>query len=129
MATHPHLNLWKEISDGTRFFLIAGPCVIENEALCLEISGYLAKVCGDLDIRYIFKASFDKANRSSARSFRGPGLEAGLAILEKVKEKHGLPLLTDIHQVEEAQQVESLIDVIQIPANLSSPQISPAPKA
>ena len=119
MATHPHPNLWQELSDGSRLFLIAGPCVIENEALCLEISGNLAKVCDDLDIRYIFKASFDKANRSSARSFRGPGLEAGLAILEKVKEKHGLPLLTDIHQVEEAQQVESLIDVIQIPANLS----------
>ena len=119
MATHPHPNLWQELSDGSRFFLIAGPCVIENEALCLEISGNLAKVCDNLDIRYIFKASFDKANHSSARSFRGPGLEAGLAILEKVKEKHGLPLLTDIHQVEEAQQVESLIDVIQIPANLS----------
>ncbi len=109
--------LWQEIEK--RFFLIAGPCVIESEALCLDIAAFLAEACRQQEIRCVFKASYDKANRSSAKSFRGPGLEAGLAVLETVRAKHGLPLLTDVHTEAEAKAAGAVVDILQIPAFLS----------
>jgi 2-dehydro-3-deoxyphosphooctonate aldolase (KDO 8-P synthase) len=98
--------------------LIAGPCVIESESLVLETAHQLKEITMPLGIPLIFKSSYDKANRSSIHSFRGPGLEKGLAILQKVKEKLQLPLLSDIHQVEEIQSAASVLDVLQIPAFL-----------
>ena len=80
------------------FFLIAGPCVIESEALAIESASYLKKVCGELDINFIYKSSFDKANRTSAESFRGLGIEEGLRILEKVKSEVDVAVLTDVHE-------------------------------
>ena len=78
-------------------FLIAGPCVIESEEMALETAGYLKEICGQLGISFIYKSSFDKANRSSISSYRGPGFEKGLLILEKVKSQIGVPVLTDVH--------------------------------
>lgn len=117
MALHNSTVLWQEMEK--HFFLIAGPCVIESEDLCLDIAAFLAKTCRQLGIRCVFKASYDKANRSSAKSFRGPGLEAGLAVLEAVRAKHGLPLLTDVHTEAEAKEAGAVVDVLQIPAFLS----------
>ena len=117
MALHNSTVLWRELEK--RFFLIAGPCVIESETLCLDIAAFLAETCSQLEIRCVFKASYDKANRSSAKSFRGPGLEAGLAVLETVKTKHGLPLLTDVHTESEAKEAGVVVDILQIPAFLS----------
>jgi len=103
---------------GAQFFLIAGPCVIESEQICIDIAGGVSDICAKLDIDYIFKSSFDKANRSSIDSFRGPGLEKGLEVLAAVKEKMGVPVLTDIHIPNQASQVASIVDVLQIPAFL-----------
>ena len=99
-------------------FLIAGPCVIESEALCLAIAERLKAISGELGIPVIFKASFDKANRSSGGSFRGPGVEGGLAVLGEVKQRLGLPVLTDIHESHQAAAVAEVVDVLQIPAFL-----------
>jgi 2-dehydro-3-deoxyphosphooctonate aldolase (KDO 8-P synthase) len=99
-------------------FLIAGPCVIENEALVFEVAGRMREITRELGIPYIFKASFDKANRSSKSSYRGPGLEAGLAILAKVKGELGLPVLTDVHEDTPLEEVASVVDVLQTPAFL-----------
>jgi 2-dehydro-3-deoxyphosphooctonate aldolase (KDO 8-P synthase) len=101
-----------------RLGLIAGPCVIESERLCLRIAASLQKTCEKLGVPYIFKASYDKANRSSAKSFRGPGLEAGLEILEKVRAKLGVPVLTDVHTEAQAALAGEVVDVLQIPAFL-----------
>jgi len=98
--------------------LIAGPCVLETRELALEIAGSLAAICRRLGIDYVFKASFDKANRSSGRSFRGPGLEEGLAILADVRERVGVPVLTDIHESHQAAAAAEVVDVLQIPAFL-----------
>ena len=98
--------------------LIAGPCVLETRELALEIAGSLAETCRRLGIRYVFKASYDKANRSSGRSFRGPGLEEGLAILAEVRERVGVPVLTDIHESHQATAAAAVVDVLQIPAFL-----------
>ena len=98
--------------------LIAGPCVIESEALTLSIAGQLKTLADDLGIHLIFKASFDKANRSSGSAFRGPGLAAGLAILKKVKKKFNLPVLTDIHEPSQAVPAAEVVDILQIPAFL-----------
>jgi len=98
--------------------LIAGPCVIESRAGCLEIARRLADLAAGEEIPLVFKASFDKANRSSHGAWRGPGLEAGLEILAEVKEKTGLPLLTDIHSEQEARPVAQVVDALQIPAFL-----------
>ncbi|MFZ4565060.1 MAG: 3-deoxy-8-phosphooctulonate synthase [Prochlorococcaceae cyanobacterium] len=98
--------------------LIAGPCVLETRELALEIAGSLAETCRRLGIRYVFKASYDKANRSSGRSFRGPGLEEGLAILAEVREQVGVPVLTDIHESHQATAAAAVVDVLQIPAFL-----------
>jgi len=100
------------------FFLIAGPCVIESEALVTEIAGAMQEITTRLKIPYIFKASFDKANRSSAKSFRGPGIDAGLKILDKVKRELKLPVLTDVHEDTPFAEVASVVDVMQTPAFL-----------
>jgi len=98
--------------------LIAGPCVLETRELALEIAGSLAAICRRLGIRYVFKASYDKANRSSGSSFRGPGLEEGLAILAAVRDQVGVPVLTDIHESHQAAAAAAVVDVLQIPAFL-----------
>ncbi|MEC7595788.1 MAG: 3-deoxy-8-phosphooctulonate synthase [Pseudomonadota bacterium] len=100
------------------FFLIAGPCVIESEALAIESASYLKKVCKELDINFIYKSSFDKANRTSADSFRGLGIEEGLRILEKVKSEINVPVLTDVHEDSPLDEVSSIVDVLQTPAFL-----------
>ena len=99
--------------------LIAGPCVIESEGHALELGRAIASVARTLGIPYVFKASFDKANRTSFSSFRGPGLEAGLATLRAVKERLGVPVLTDIHEPQQAEPVGRVADILQIPAFLS----------
>lgn len=99
-------------------FLIAGPCVAESEQLCLDVAGQLKEVCARLGIPYIFKASYDKANRSSGKSFRGLGLESGLKILESVKRQIGVPVLTDVHTEGEVPAVAAVADVLQTPAFL-----------
>jgi 2-dehydro-3-deoxyphosphooctonate aldolase (KDO 8-P synthase) len=98
--------------------LIAGPCSIESESLCLSVAEHLAKLCNDLSMPYIFKSSFDKANRTSLNSFRGHGLDQGLAVLAKVKEQIGVPVLTDIHETDQIGPVSDVVDVLQIPAFL-----------
>lgn len=99
-------------------FLIAGPCVIENEKLILDTAQDLKDICERLKIPFIFKSSFDKANRSSSKSFRGPGLEQGLNILRKVKNDIGVPVLTDVHEDTPLDEVASIVDVLQTPAFL-----------
>jgi len=99
-------------------FLIAGPCVIESEKLALETSAQLRAITEKLGIAFIYKSSFDKANRSSGSSFRGPGLEAGLRILQQVKEDIGVPVLTDVHEDTPLDEVASVVDVLQTPAFL-----------
>jgi 2-dehydro-3-deoxyphosphooctonate aldolase (KDO 8-P synthase) len=99
-------------------FLIAGPCVIESEQLALDTAGRLKEICHDLKIPFIYKSSFDKANRSSGRSFRGPGLDAGLKILDAVKRQINVPVLTDVHTEEEIEPVAAVVDVLQTPAFL-----------
>ncbi len=100
------------------FFLLSGPCVVESEGLTLEIASTLKALTDELGIPYIFKASFDKANRSSHDSFRGPGLEEGLRILEKVKQDLGVPVITDVHEDTPLDEVASVVDVMQTPAFL-----------
>lgn len=104
-ASHPH-------------FLIAGPCVLEDEALVLNTAYGIAQITKNLGIPYIFKSSYDKANRSSIHSFRGPGLKEGLRLLEKIKKEVNVPILTDIHSAEEARPVGEVVDILQIPAFL-----------
>jgi 2-dehydro-3-deoxyphosphooctonate aldolase (KDO 8-P synthase) len=106
------------LSAPRRLSLIAGPCVIENERLCFQVAESLQKTCAKLGIPYIFKASYDKANRSSAKSFRGPGIEEGLAILARVRDKFGLPVLTDVHTEEQVASAADAVDILQIPAFL-----------
>ena len=100
------------------FFLIAGPCVIEDEDTTLEIAGFLKETGEKLQVPIIFKASYDKANRTSLDSFRGPGMDRGLEILQKVKETTGLPVLSDVHQTAEVAGAAEILDVIQVPAFL-----------
>jgi len=99
-------------------FLIAGPCVAESRQLCLDIAGRMKEVCAALAIPYIFKASYDKANRSSSQSFRGLGLDEGLAILADVRKQIGVPVLTDVHSEDQVATVASVVDVLQTPAFL-----------
>ena len=101
-----------------RFFLIAGPCVIESEQSALDIAGELKAITGALNIPFIYKSSFDKANRSSGSSFRGLGMEKGLEILAKVKREIGVPVLTDVHDINEITEVAKVVDVLQTPAFL-----------
>ncbi len=107
-----------ETGNGDPLFLIAGPCVVESEQLVLDIAGQLKALCGELAIPYIFKASFDKANRTSHQSYRGPGLEAGLAALENVRKQIGVPVLTDVHEDTPLDEVAAVVDVLQTPAML-----------
>ncbi len=100
------------------FFLIAGPCVIESESLAMETASYLKKVCAELDINFVYKSSFDKANRTSGVSFRGLGVEEGLRILEKVKTEFAVPVLTDVHEDSPIDEVATVVDVLQTPAFL-----------
>ena len=100
------------------FFLIAGPCVIESEQMAVDIASEMKAITDDLGIPYIFKASYDKANRTSCRSFRGPGIEGGLKILAAVREKVGVPVLTDVHTEDEVPLVAAVADVLQTPAFL-----------
>jgi 2-dehydro-3-deoxyphosphooctonate aldolase (KDO 8-P synthase) len=110
--------IWKAFNSPSRLTLIAGPCVIENEKLCLQVAASLQKTCAKLGIFYVFKASFDKANRTSTKSFRGPGLDKGLRVLAKVREKFGVPVLTDIHTEMQAAVAGEVVDILQIPAFL-----------
>jgi 2-dehydro-3-deoxyphosphooctonate aldolase (KDO 8-P synthase) len=100
------------------FFLIAGPCVVESEALQLDVAGQLKEMTGALGIPFLFKSSYDKANRSSGASFRGPGMERGLQILAKVRHEIGVPVLTDVHSEAEVGDVAAAVDVLQTPAFL-----------
>jgi len=99
-------------------FLMAGPCVIESEQLAMDTAGELKEICADLGIPFIFKSSFDKANRSSTTSFRGLGIEKGLAILDKVRSSLGVPVVTDVHEDSPLDEVASVVDVLQTPAFL-----------
>jgi 2-dehydro-3-deoxyphosphooctonate aldolase (KDO 8-P synthase) len=105
--------------DRTPLFIIAGPCVIESLEQCLLIGRHVRDLCNALGLAYIFKASFDKANRSSNSSFRGPGLADGLVVLDKVKESLDVPVLTDIHEVHHAAEAAKVVDILQIPAFLA----------
>jgi len=99
-------------------FLIAGPCVIESRELAMETAGRLKEMTAALGVPFIYKSSFDKANRSSGRSFRGPGIDEGLAILEAVRSQIGVPVLTDVHETEQIEPVAAVVDVLQTPAFL-----------
>ena len=100
------------------FFLIAGPCVVESEQLQMDVAGKLKEIASSLNIPFIFKSSYDKANRSSGNTFRGPGMERGLEILAKVKRELGVPVLTDVHNEAEVAAVAAVVDVLQTPAFL-----------
>jgi 2-dehydro-3-deoxyphosphooctonate aldolase (KDO 8-P synthase) len=100
------------------FFLIAGTCVVESEAMAVETAGQLKSICGELNIPFIYKSSFDKANRSSKDGFRGPGQEEGLRVLAEVKSQLGVPVLTDVHEDTPMEEVASVVDVLQTPAFL-----------
>ena len=117
MAIHQD-SLWKALNAPRAFTLIAGPCVIESEALCLEIAAAMQKVCRKLGVLFIFKASYDKANRTSAKSYRGPGPADGLKTLARVREKFGVPVLTDVHTEAQAMEAAEVVDILQIPAFL-----------
>ena len=111
-------QIWKLLNSPKRLFLFSGPCVIESEALCLKIARSLKRSCDALGITYVFKGSYDKANRTSGKSRRGPGIQDGLKILASVREKMGVPILTDIHTVEQATKAGEIVDILQIPAFL-----------
>ena len=107
-----------EVGLGKPFFLIAGPCVVESEQLQLDVAGQLKEITGKLGIPFIFKSSFDKANRTSSKSFRGLGMEEGLRILGEVKKQVGVPVLTDVHEYTPFDEVAEVVDVLQTPAFL-----------
>lgn len=111
-------SIWKSLNDRRRLSLIAGPCVIENERLCLRVAAALRQTCDRLGVYWVFKASYDKANRTSAKSFRGPGLEAGLEVLARVRREFNVPVLTDVHNEAEAAIAGDVVDILQIPAFL-----------
>ena len=110
-------NGW-EVGGGNPFFLIAGPCVIESENHCLQMATRLKAITSSLGIPFIFKASYDKANRTSSRSYRGPGLDKGLRILARVRDELGLPVLSDVHEVSQVSPAAQVLEVLQIPAFL-----------
>jgi 2-dehydro-3-deoxyphosphooctonate aldolase (KDO 8-P synthase) len=106
------------IGDKTGFVLIAGPCVLEDEETAMDTAQYLKKLTAKLKIPFIFKSSYDKANRTSIKSYRGPGAKDGLAMLKKIKEKLGVPVLSDVHRFEEINAAAQVLDVVQVPAFL-----------
>jgi 2-dehydro-3-deoxyphosphooctonate aldolase (KDO 8-P synthase) len=107
-----------EVGSDQPIFLIAGTCVVESEAMALDTAGTLKEICGDLNIPFIYKSSFDKANRSSRDGFRGPGQEEGLRILAEVKRQIGVPILTDVHEDSPMDEIAEVVDVLQTPAFL-----------
>jgi 2-dehydro-3-deoxyphosphooctonate aldolase (KDO 8-P synthase) len=109
---------WKTLASRKRFTVIAGPCVIESAALCREVARSLRHTCARLGINYVFKASYDKANRTSVRSFRGPGLAEGIRILAGIRKEFGVPVLTDVHTDDQARAAGECVDILQIPAFL-----------
>lgn len=111
-------GIWKSLNAPRRLKLLAGPCVVENEKLCLQVARSLKQTCQKLGIAFVFKASFDKANRTSARSFRGPGIDSGLAALARVRAELNVPVLTDVHTEEQVARAGAVVDVLQIPAFL-----------
>jgi len=111
-------SLWGTLSKSRRLTIVAGPCVIESEELCLQVAGTMKKFCTKFGANYIFKASYDKANRTSAKSFRGPGLEGGLEVLARIRQQVGVPVLTDVHTEKQAAMAAEVVDVLQIPAFL-----------
>ncbi len=120
MGTAHEVELGKlRLGAGNPLFLIAGPCVIESEMHARAMAEKAAKIAADASVPYIFKASYDKANRSSLKAFRGPGMKEGLRILEKIKKELKLPILTDIHDVSQAKPAAEVCDVLQIPAFLA----------
>ena len=110
--------LWKALSGGKALFLLAGPCVIESERHPHFVAGRLKDVTSRLGLPFVFKASYDKANRSSLGSYRGPGMERGLEILAEVRKRHGVPILTDVHETSQVEKAAAVADVLQIPAFL-----------
>jgi 2-dehydro-3-deoxyphosphooctonate aldolase (KDO 8-P synthase) len=110
--------IWKNLNAPRRLFLIAGPCVIENEKLCRQVAASLVKTCRQLGIFYVFKASFDKANRTSGTAFRGPGIAAGLKTLAAIRAEFNVPVLTDVHTEAQATAAGEVVDLLQIPAFL-----------
>ena len=110
--------IWKNLNSPRRLFLIAGPCVIENEKLCRTVAASLVKTCQQLGIFFVFKASFDKANRTSGKAFRGPGIEGGLKTLAAIRAEFGVPVLTDVHTEAQAKLAGEVVDILQIPAFL-----------
>lgn len=107
-----------EIGNGNPFFLIAGPCVIESEQMAFDTAGYLKEITENLGINFVYKSSFDKANRSSINSFRGLGIDKGLDILSKIKKMYNVPVLTDVHEDTPLSEVSSVVDILQTPAFL-----------
>jgi 2-dehydro-3-deoxyphosphooctonate aldolase (KDO 8-P synthase) len=120
MATAKEISLGSlRLGAGNPLFLIAGPCVIESEEHARMMAGKIARIAADADVPYIFKASYDKANRSSLKAFRGPGLKEGLRILKEIKKELKIPILTDIHDVSQVKPAAEVCDVLQIPAFLA----------
>ncbi len=107
-----------EVGPGRPFLFIAGPCVLESEAMAMEVASHLKEVAGRLGISYVFKASFDKANRTSLNAFRGPGLAKGLAIMARIRETLGVPVISDIHDITQVAAAAEVLDILQIPAFL-----------
>ena len=118
VAVRNDAEIWNALSASRRLLLIAGPCVIESQRLCLTIASTLKGICQKLGIFFVFKASFDKANRTSAKSFRGPGLERGLEVLAKIRTEMGIPVLTDVHTEAQIAVAARAVDILQIPAFL-----------
>jgi 2-dehydro-3-deoxyphosphooctonate aldolase (KDO 8-P synthase) len=114
----PEVKITDTVSVGGKLAVLAGPCVAESEEICFQIAEYMSDLCSKLDLQYVFKASFDKANRSSGASFRGPGLDEGLKLLSKIKSQLNLPIVTDIHESCQATAIAEVADIIQIPAFL-----------
>ena len=110
--------IWKNLNSPRQLFLLGGPCVIENEKLCRTVCASLVKTCRQLGIFYVFKASFDKANRTSGKAFRGPGIAAGLQTLANIRAEFGVPVVTDVHTEEQAKLAGEVVDILQIPAFL-----------
>lgn len=111
-------SLWQALTKAETLTFIVGPCVIESAELCLQIAGTMKKLCTKLHANYIFKASYDKANRTSAKSFRGPGLEEGLEVLARIGKEVAVPVLTDVHTEKQAAMAAEVVDILQIPAFL-----------
>jgi 2-dehydro-3-deoxyphosphooctonate aldolase (KDO 8-P synthase) len=111
-------SLWKSLKSRQRLFFIAGPCVVESESLSLRVAESLRRTCQKFGVTYVFKASYDKANRTSGKSFRGPGLDSGLKALAKVRAETGVPVLTDIHSESQVRAAAEVVDILQIPAFL-----------